>query len=76
MKAAELMARDVRTCSKDDSLEQAARIMWESDLGCLVVTDPEERPVGIITDRVITWLLTLREHVYRMLASTVRWRTM
>jgi CBS domain-containing protein len=44
MKAEDLMVRDVRKCSKDDSLEQAARIMWETDVGCLVVTDSEDRP--------------------------------
>jgi CBS domain-containing protein len=53
MKAEDLMVRDVRKCSKDDSLEQAARIMWETDVGCLVVTDSEDRPIGMITDRDI-----------------------
>lgn len=53
MKAEELMTRDVQKCSKDDSLEQAARLMWEFDVGCLVVTDSEDRPVGMITDRDI-----------------------
>jgi CBS domain-containing protein len=53
MKAEELMTRNVRTCSPDDTLEQAARVMWESDVGCLVVTDGVERPVGVITDRDI-----------------------
>jgi CBS domain-containing protein len=27
--------------------------MWESDIGCVVVTDQSERPVGMITDRDI-----------------------
>jgi CBS domain-containing protein len=53
MKAGELMSRNVQKCSKDDSLEQAARIMWESDIGCVVVTDGEDRPIGTITDRDI-----------------------
>lgn len=51
MKADELMTRNVATCSSDDSLEQATRMMWEADLGCLVVTDAEQRPIGMITDR-------------------------
>jgi CBS domain-containing protein len=51
MKAEQLMTRDVLTCSPSDSLEQAARIMWECDVGCLVVTDANRRPVGVITDR-------------------------
>lgn len=53
MKAEELMTRAVLTCSADDSLEQAARIMWESDVGCVVVTNAERKPVGMITDRDI-----------------------
>ena len=53
MKAEELMTRNVQKCSKDASLEQAARLMWESDVGCLVVTNAEDRPVGMITDRDI-----------------------
>lgn len=53
MKASDLMTRDVRVCSREDSLEQAARTMWESDIGCLVVVDAERRPVGMITDRDI-----------------------
>ena len=51
MKADELMTRNVATCAGDDSLEQAARIMWEADVGCLAVVDAEQRPVGILTDR-------------------------
>ena len=51
MKVDALMNRAVRTCSPEDSLERAAQIMWECDLGCLVVVDAEERPIGIITDR-------------------------
>jgi CBS domain-containing protein len=54
MKAEDLMTRNVCTCSKEDSLEQAARLMWESDVGCLVVTDAEQKPIGMITDRDIT----------------------
>lgn len=53
MKAEDLMNRDVRTCSKEDTLEQAARTMWEADVGCLVVTDESRRPIGMITDRDI-----------------------
>ncbi len=53
MKTEKLMTRDVCTCSQEDSLEDAARVMWDSDVGCLVVTDGERRPIGMITDRDI-----------------------
>lgn len=51
MRTDHLMTRNVHTCSKDDSLADAARVMWEADVGCLVVTEPEGRAIGMITDR-------------------------
>lgn len=53
MKAEDLMTRTVLTCSPDDSLEQAARVMWESDVGCLVVMEDGQTPIAMITDRDI-----------------------
>lgn len=51
----ELMRTDVRSCSPEDSLAEPARIMWESDCGCVpvVASDGSDRVVGIITDRDI-----------------------
>ena len=51
MKTEDLMTRNVTTCGSGDSLEQAAHLMWTSDLGCLVVTDPHRLPIGVVTDR-------------------------
>jgi CBS domain-containing protein len=53
MKIEQLMTRAVRTCRQDDTLEQAAREMWEGDVGCLPVVDDEGRALGMITDRDI-----------------------
>jgi len=53
MRIEDAMTRQVITCSRDDSLEQAARQMWEHDVGCLVVVDDAQRPVGMLTDRDI-----------------------
>lgn len=49
--AAAIMTREVRTCSPDDSLNEAARIMWESDCGAVPVTDASGKLLGVITDR-------------------------
>jgi CBS domain-containing protein len=49
--AAAIMTRQVRTCSPDDSLNEAARIMWESDCGAVPVTDAGGKLLGVITDR-------------------------
>lgn len=77
MKAEELMTRDVRTCSEDDSLERAAHVMWTHDVGCLVVVDCHGRPIGMITDRDIAMaayiqgVRLLDAHVASAMASSV-----
>ena len=53
MKVEQLMTRDVKTCSPDDSLNMAAKLMWDFDCGCVPVVDADDRLVGMITDRDI-----------------------
>lgn len=53
MHAAELMTRVIHTCLTTDSLAEAARIMWERDVGWLPVLTPEGRLVSVVTDRDI-----------------------
>jgi CBS domain-containing protein len=61
MKIAELMTKDVRTCSPDDTLERAAQIMSEKDCDVVPVADDEGRTVGVVTDRDIC-MAALRTH--------------
>lgn len=49
----EVMTRDVRIASPDDTLESAARLMEEQDFGSLPVAE-NDRLVGMVTDRDIT----------------------
>jgi CBS domain-containing protein len=55
MKAEKIMTRDVSCCRPDDTLNDAARIMWERDCGFVPVTVENAgragRLVGILTDR-------------------------
>ena len=51
MKVADLMTRDVRACAIHESLNAAARIMWDYDCGCAPVVDGHGRLAGILTDR-------------------------
>lgn len=51
MKVAELLHRDIITCTDRDSLERVAQSMWEADIGCLPVLGDDGRVVGMITDR-------------------------
>jgi CBS domain-containing protein len=54
VKVADLMTRDARACTIHDSLNAAARIMWEHDCGCAPVVDGHGRLAGIVTDRDIS----------------------
>lgn len=55
MRIEDLMCQDVYHCRPDDSLESAARLMWEHDCGCAPVCSGDgERVIGMITDRDIS----------------------
>jgi CBS domain-containing protein len=53
VKVADLMTPDVITCNVHDSLNGAARVMWDHDCGCAPVVDAHGKLVGIVTDRDI-----------------------
>lgn len=53
MKVAEVMTREVKTCSPNDTLHNAAKIMWDEDCGCVPVLGRDSAVVGILTDRDI-----------------------
>lgn len=52
MKLSQLMTKDVRTCSPDSSVVEAARIMFDLNCGAVPVVSGQ-RVVGIVTDRDI-----------------------
>ncbi len=51
MNVEQCMTRNPKTCFEGDSLEAAARIMWDNDCGSVPIVDGSSRLVGIITDR-------------------------
>jgi CBS domain-containing protein len=54
MQVDQVMSRDCRVVNANDTLQKAARIMREENLGALPVQDPDkDRLVGMITDRDI-----------------------
>lgn len=56
MKALELCNRDVVTATRQTSILDAARLMRDHHVGCLIVVETRENqiePVGIVTDRDI-----------------------
>jgi CBS domain-containing protein len=50
MKVKDLMTTDVKTCTSDTTLAEAAHLMWDGDCGILPVVDDGEL-VGVVTDR-------------------------
>jgi CBS-domain-containing membrane protein len=53
MKVSDVMTPEVRACTLHDSLNAAARIMWDHDCGTAPVIDAHGKLVGIVTDRDI-----------------------
>ena len=53
MEVREIMSTNLETCRADDTLDRAARLMWEYDCGVVPVVDHEGTAVGMITDRDI-----------------------
>lgn len=51
LRVQQLMVQNVCVCRPDDSLEWAARQMWEQDIGVVVVVDDERRVLAMLTDR-------------------------
>ncbi len=53
MNVDEIMTRDVQTCRPDQTLAEAANVLWEHDCGVVPVVDDAGRVVGMLTDRDI-----------------------
>jgi CBS domain-containing protein len=51
MTCAELMTKNVAFCSPEDRVDTAATLMRDRNVGVVPVVGPDNRPVGIITDR-------------------------
>lgn len=51
MKISKLMTKNVQTCRTIDTLERAAQLMWDHDIGALPVVNEHGRVVGMLTDR-------------------------
>jgi len=54
MKIKDLMTTDVKRCAEYSSLNTAAQMMWDHDIGCVPVVDKEEHVIGMLTDRDIS----------------------
>lgn len=59
MKVEQIMTHDVVTCAPDDTLEVAARLMWERDCGAVPVVR-EGHVVAMLTDRDVAMAALLQ----------------
>jgi CBS domain-containing protein len=50
MKVKDVMTTDLKTCTPDTTVAEAAHLMWDGDCGILPVVD-EGALVGVVTDR-------------------------
>jgi CBS domain-containing protein len=53
MKVEQIMSREPKACTPEESLNRAAQLMWENDLGCVPVVERDSKVVGMLTDRDI-----------------------
>lgn len=53
MRVQDVMTSKVRSCRPGTNLAEAVRDMWEADCGVLPVVSPDNRVIGVITDRDI-----------------------
>ena len=51
MKVKDLMATEVKRCTAYNTLNTAAQMMWDNDIGCVPVVDQDGRAIGMLTDR-------------------------
>jgi CBS domain-containing protein len=50
-RVADLMQRDVASCRPYEPLNTVGRLMWDRDVGVVVIVDEQQRPLSMITDR-------------------------
>jgi len=53
MKVKDLMKPDVKRCADYCTLNSAAQLMWDHDVGCVPVVDKDDHIIGMLTDRDI-----------------------
>ena len=67
-----VMVSDVITVEAETTVRQAVDLMNKHEIGCLIVVDEEEKPVGILTERdLLRRVLAKRKDPVRVKVSQV-----
>jgi len=53
MKVSQIMEGAVKSYGRSESLNAAAKLMWDYDCGCVPVVNEQNEVVGLVTDRDI-----------------------
>ncbi|MFQ6064049.1 MAG: cyclic nucleotide-binding/CBS domain-containing protein [Candidatus Bathyarchaeia archaeon] len=68
----DVMSSPVFTIDEDSAVDDAARLMDENELGCIIVTSKEGKPLGIITERdLVTRVLAKNAKASKLSAKDV-----
>ncbi|ABL87542.1 putative signal-transduction protein with CBS domains [Pyrobaculum islandicum DSM 4184] len=57
LRVSDVMVRNVITAKKDDKIKDIAIKMYENKVGSVVIVDEEGKPVGIITERDLVYVV-------------------
>lgn len=70
MNVQEIMCSGVVSCNANSTLDEVAMMMWNNDCGSVPITDDENRPIGIVTDRDIAIGAALKHQPLRDITSS------
>lgn len=68
----DVMSSPVVTINEKDTVTKAAKLMGKHELGCIIVTGKDSKPLGIITERdLVTRVLAKNRVRYKLAAKDV-----
>jgi CBS domain-containing protein len=57
LRVSDIMVKDVVTAKENDKIRDVAIRMYEKKIGSVVVVDDEEKPIGIVTERDMVYVV-------------------
>ncbi|MFZ8808511.1 MAG: CBS domain-containing protein [Pyrobaculum sp.] len=57
LRVSDIMVKDVVTAKKDDKIRDVAIRMYEKKIGSVVIVDDEGKPIGIVTERDLVYVV-------------------
>jgi CBS domain-containing protein len=57
LRVSDIMVKDVVTAKENDKIRDVAIRMYEKKIGSVVVVDDEGKPIGIVTERDVVYVL-------------------